>query len=140
MCFFWRQWDIALNVLQFSQICFFFILAIDGHKNRSGKRCSGRFVEEGSTKASHRCLSLFSTVKEIVQASLVMINSRDLLRFELETYTLGLPLICFRDYGYGNSTNCFRGLNRSSGSLRSFSLCLFTSTSKKHTVKCIPYS
>lgn len=51
-------------------IFFFFILAIDGHKNRSGKRCSGRFVEEGSTKASHRCLSFFSSVKEIVQASL----------------------------------------------------------------------
>lgn len=83
---------------------FFFILAVDGHKNGSGERCSGKFVEEGSTKASHRCLSLFSTVKEIVQASLGHDKQHLQQRFELETYTLGLPLICFRDYGYGNST------------------------------------
>lgn len=69
MCSFWRQWDIAFSVLSFP-FFFFFILAVDGHKNGSGERCSGKFVEEGSTKASHRCLSLFSTVKEIVQASL----------------------------------------------------------------------
>lgn len=58
MCSFWRQWDIALSVPLFSPL---FMLEVDGHKNESGKRCVGSFVEDGARRAARRC-SVFLSV------------------------------------------------------------------------------
>lgn len=57
MCSFWRKWDFAFSIPLFSTV---FMLEVDGHKNESGKRCVGSFVEEGAMKAGSRSSVLFS--------------------------------------------------------------------------------
>lgn len=59
MCSFWRKWDFAFSVPLFSTV---FVLEVDGHKNESGKRCVGSFVEEGAIKAGCRSSVLFSVL------------------------------------------------------------------------------
>ena len=59
MCSFWRKLDFAFSVPLLSTV---FMLEVDDHKNESGKRCVGSFVEDGAIKAVCRSWVLFSVL------------------------------------------------------------------------------